>query len=516
MPDVALRSSAVTRSCACFNCPSVRRASPSNLTSVALAPPSRSAIRRAESAVAATSSPLSWESHACRAESARAPSAAAARGVVSCAGSNRAALILPVGSARAGTWSCSPHRVTWPMIPPDRPPARPSLSRGVPNLSPVAVRRSITSFFSSSGSGSRSVTRASAWSRFCKASNGLATVRPWISTRPCGRSRCRRSISTSAPMSVVPTDSAVRLAMRSAKTSHNPRATAPSTNRGTTAFQRNTATRTSGLRPEQAVQIVQLGRDHTAVQRGAFYALGDRGAVTPDAPSAREEQRHPESARHHQAAEHDRVVEARQRHHRRVVERGPQRPQRWSVEQQRATDPVERRVEQEAHGHEQRPPQHRTRERHVQHDDQRERHGVVEIPEGRETEDRSQGKTGGELPGRALGVQGLDERLDQLQQEHGVGSPGEDRVRAPKCSHPEGWARHNTTLTRTCFSTAPHRAHTSVWENERPSVHGTTRASSPVVETRTSNVAGRVAATNVAEPYSASTSGPSRRRRAIE
>src|SRR6058998_3626412 len=40
----------------------------------------------------------------------------------------------------------------------------------------------------------------------------------------------------------------------------------------------------------------------------------------------------------------------------------------------------------------------------------------------------------------------------------------------------------------------------------------TTRASRPVVETRTSKVAGRVAATKVAEPYSASTSGPSRRR----
>src|SRR5438552_7104875 len=143
-------------------------------------------------------------------------------------------------------------------------------------------------------------------------------------------------------------------------------------------------------------------------------------------------------------------------------------------------------------------------------------HGVVEIPEGRETEDRPQGEAGGDLPGRALGVQGLDERLDELQQEHGVGSPGEDRLRAPECSHPEGWARNNTTLKRRCFSTAPHRAHTSVWENEGPSVHGTTRASRPVVETRTSNVAGRVAATKVAEPYSASTSGPSRRRRAIE
>src|SRR6059036_2039029 len=275
-------------------------------------------------------------------------------------------------------------------------------------------------------------------------------------------------------MSVVPTDSAVRLAMRSAKTSHNPRATAPSTNRGTTAFQRNTATRTSGLRPEQAVQIVQLGRDHTAVQRGAFHALGDRGAITHDAPSAREEQRHPENGRDHQAAEYDRVVEAGKRYHRRVVERGPQRPQRWSVEQQRATDPVERRVEQEAHGHEQRPPQHRSRERHVQHDDQRERHGVVEIPEGRETEDRSQGKTGGELPGGALGVQGLDERLDELQDEH---------TAAP----PQGAGRP-----------------------------GAGRASSPVVETRTSNVAGRVAATKVAEPYSASTSGPSRRRRAMK
>src|SRR6266853_6235251 len=46
--------------------------------------------------------------------------------------------------------------------------------------------------------------------------------------------------------------------------------------------------------------------------------------------------------------------------------------------------------------------------------------------------------------------------------------------------------------------------------------HGTRRAKRPVVETRTSNVAGRVVATNVADPYSASTSGPSRRRRAIK
>src|SRR5437870_7639720 len=43
-------------------------------------------------------------------------------------------------------------------------------------------------------------------------------------------------------------------------------------------------------------------------------------------------------------------------------------------------------------------------------------HGVVEIPEGRETEDRSQGVAGGELPGRALGVEGLDERLEEPTQ----------------------------------------------------------------------------------------------------
>src|SRR5207244_12674073 len=37
---------------------------------------------------------------------------------------------------------------------------------------------------------------------------------------------------------------------------------------------------------------------------------------------------------------------------------------------------------------------------------------------------------------------------------------------------------------------------------------GTARASRPVVETRTSHVAGRLTATKVAEPYSASSSGP--------
>src|SRR2546423_6309015 len=105
-------------------------------------------------------------------------------------------------------------------------------------------------------------------------------------------------------MSAVPTDSAVRFAMRSAKTSHNPRATALSTNRGTTAFQRNTATRTSGLGPEQAVQIVQLGRDHTAVQRRAFHALGDRGAVTHDAPSAPGENPTPQSGPRPPASPH--------------------------------------------------------------------------------------------------------------------------------------------------------------------------------------------------------------------
>src|SRR5207247_11482113 len=113
-----------------------------------------------------------------------------------------------------------------------------------------------------------------------------------------------RSISTSAPMSVVPTDSAVRLTMRSAKTSHNPRATAPSTNRGTTAFQRNTATRTSGLRPEQPVQIVQLGRDPTAVPRGALRALDDRGAVTHAAQPAPADQRHQARGRNPHAAGH--------------------------------------------------------------------------------------------------------------------------------------------------------------------------------------------------------------------
>src|SRR5207244_11922049 len=109
-----------------------------------------------------------------------------------------------------------------------------------------------------------------------------------------------------------------------------------------------------------------------------------------------------------------------------------------------------------------------------QHDDQREHHGVVEIPKGRGTEERAQGQPAGELPGRALGVQGLDERLDELQDEH---------TAAP----PQGAGRP-----------------------------GAGRASRPVVETRTSNVAGRVAATKVAEPYSASTSGPSKRPRALE
>src|SRR5882724_5322622 len=105
-------------------------------------------------------------------------------------------------------------------------------------------------------------------------------------------SRCNRSISTLAPMNVVPTDSVVCFAIRSANTSHSPAPTAPNSSRGTTAFQRNT--RTSGLRPEEAIQVVQLGRYDRAVQRGAFHALGDRRAVADDAPPAREEQRQPQ------------------------------------------------------------------------------------------------------------------------------------------------------------------------------------------------------------------------------
>src|SRR5438034_3109543 len=305
--------------------------------------------------------------------------------------------------------------------PSDCPTVRPSDVLGVPNRRPCAASRSITTFFSSSGSTSRSATSSSAWSRFSNGSCGLATVRPRTVTSPAERSIWRRWISTFAPTIAVPTFSAEYRASRSANRTHSPTPSAANRSSGPIARHRKTRTLTSRLRPEQAIHVVELRRGDRAVPLGLTNTVADRGAVARDGPTRGQVERDEDQDGEDEASQHHRVVEVRERHDRGVVERGPQRHQRRCVEQQLAPDRIEQRIEQESGGHEQRPPEHRGREGDVEQHDQAEHDGVMHAHQGRESEDRTERDSGGDLAGRALRVEGLNEGLEELdERQHGL------------------------------------------------------------------------------------------------
>ena len=77
--------------------------------------------------------------------------------------------------------------------------------------------------------------------------------------------------------------------------------------------------------------------------------------------------------------------------------------------------PIEQRIEQESKRDEQRPAQHAPRKRHVEQHQQREDHRVVDVHQGCQPEERAEHQARRELAGRALRVQGADERLDELE-----------------------------------------------------------------------------------------------------
>src|SRR5467141_3270058 len=183
-------------------------------------------------------------------------------------------------------------------------------------------------------------------------------------------------------MNVVPTDSVVCFAIRSANTNHSPAPTAPNSSRGTMAFQRNTRTVTAPAGTG--------GTGCTAWTRS-----------------------------------------------RRGTARSASGAQRRRAEQQATADRVEQGVEQEPGRDAERPAQHRAGNRDVEDDDQADHDHVVEAQERRETEDRPEHEACRHLPWCALRVQGLDERLDQLQQEHATAPPqGAGRLDAGRASRP--------------------------------------------------------------------------------
>ena len=225
------------------------------------------ALRR-RPAIATPESPAAWTSrlpaaafHADCAESARATRARASRPVNSTLGSSWPTSTLPTASCRMGTSSRCTNSPTCALMPSDGPAVRPSAWRAVPNRSPVAARRSITTFFSSNGATPMSAVSSSASRRFLNGSSGLATTRPLSATLPCDRSRCRRPTSTFAPTIAVPTDSNAPFASRSANSSHPPTSKPTNNRNGPVPFQR--------MMPPPAPPARRTGRDGGGYRRTA-------------------------------------------------------------------------------------------------------------------------------------------------------------------------------------------------------------------------------------------------------
>src|SRR5688500_428699 len=314
--------------------------------------------------------------------------------------------------------------------------------RAVPTRTPPTARRRMTSFFSSSGVGSSSMRIRSAATTLRVRSKGSAIARPRSSIELSPSRTSSEAMSTCVPSALVAASDAACRTTRSPNRSQKATRRTSSSMSGTIPCQRTSGMRwgsgvglggppvstlysgawpAASVRPEPGVDIVGFGGGDRLVEAGPSDALAERRPVPCNAILRGEEDREGEGDPRHQAPEHDRVVEVRVGENGRVEPGRPHRRQRGRLEEQLPSDAVEHRVEQEPQRQEHRPAEQRSADRDVQHEDERDDQEVVNVDERGESERRPQRDAGRHLARRSLGVQRLDQRLQELEQSQHAG-----------------------------------------------------------------------------------------------
>ena len=98
---------------------------------------------------------------------------------------------------------------------------------------------------------------------------------------------------------------------------------------------------------------------------------------------------------------------------------GARDPERlFTVGEQPVPNGVEHGIQEKTHRSKQDHSEQRTRERHVHHRDENQDQHIVEVQQGCETERRAKCQSGRDLSRGAVRIEGLDQFLEQSNQQH--------------------------------------------------------------------------------------------------